>query len=243
MPKKEFRLNIEGATPEILPMARLAEYLTQLAVILGNKESVHFLRVEEGSARCIGLVDEAQEAAVIARVRGVSAGDAPKDALDSYERLHRFLKEDERSAELEVEDGEVVLAFPLHIDKKQETFGPFWQDGTLEGILMRIGGLDVTAHAHLIYQGTHYVCETNHEIAKELGHLLYRPIRVRGRGRWYRNADGDWELMKFEIQGLEELDDATLLEVVSRLRAIPDNDLLTVEDPLEDMNKLRHGEE
>ena len=50
---KEFRFKIEGKvngeemTPLTLPMARLAEYITDLAMIMGHRESVHFIKVYE----------------------------------------------------------------------------------------------------------------------------------------------------------------------------------------------------
>lgn len=50
---KEFRFVIEGdidghdITPLTLPMARLAEYLTDLAMLMGHHESVHLVNVAE----------------------------------------------------------------------------------------------------------------------------------------------------------------------------------------------------
>ena len=50
----EFKLSITGKingqdiTPLTLPMARLAEYLTDFATLLGNKEYVHFTNVRRG---------------------------------------------------------------------------------------------------------------------------------------------------------------------------------------------------
>jgi hypothetical protein len=38
------------------------------------------------------------------------------------------------------------------------------------------------------------------------------------------------------------LDDSSLPDVVSRLRAIPGNQLVTSKDPLADLRKIRHGE-
>jgi hypothetical protein len=244
MPKKELHFNIDGTSPHILPMARLAEYLRELASILGSEEGVHFLRVGEGSADCTMEVDEDEEAAIITRVQNVTVGDAPKESIKAYESLRALLQQDELSAELELDNGEVILEFPLPSDKQEETFGPFWQDGTLDGILVKIGGLDDTIPVHLINEGSHYICNTTKEVAKELAHRLYgSPIRVHGKGKWYRNAEGQWEMRWFNIDHFEDLDDASLTELVARLRAIPDNDLMSSKDPIGDMLKIRHGKE
>jgi hypothetical protein len=42
---------IDACTPETLPMARLAQYLADLAVLIGHKTSVHLIGIKEGSVR------------------------------------------------------------------------------------------------------------------------------------------------------------------------------------------------
>ena len=53
-----------------------------------------------------------------------------------------------------------------------------------------------------------------------------KTIRVHGKGKWYRNSEGKWELRWFDIRDFEELNDASLLDVIGRLRAVPHNDLM-----------------
>ena len=53
----EYRFRIDGFTPDTLPMARLAEYIADLAVIFGEKELVHFVGIEKGSAILIQKID------------------------------------------------------------------------------------------------------------------------------------------------------------------------------------------
>ncbi len=47
----------------------------------------------------------------------------------------------------------------------------------------------------------------------------------------------------FNIDRFEDLDTASLPELVARLRAIPDNALMSLEDPIGDILKIRRGEE
>ena len=64
---KELRFTIEGKidgvdfTPTTIPMSRLAEYLLDLATLLGHKESVHLIGVKDGSAQPVILYDETEE--------------------------------------------------------------------------------------------------------------------------------------------------------------------------------------
>jgi hypothetical protein len=46
----------------------------------------------------------------------------------------------------------------------------------------------------------------------------------------------------FDISDFEELDDSSIPEIVSRLRAIPGNPLMSSKDPLEEMRRVRYGE-
>ena len=233
---------ISEANPHKIPMTRLLEYLTELATVLGSRSEVHFLRVEDGSLPCYMEVEDAAEPVVISRARDVAKGEGTQEAQQAYRNLCAFLKDDEYSAELRSEIGDLIVDFPLAPDERP-IFGPFLEDGTLDGILINIGGTDDTVPVHLLSEGTRLKCNASVEMARRLGHyLLQKPIRVRGKGRWYRNAHGKWELHWFDILDFEELDDSSLPEVVSRLRAIRGNDLMSLTDPLEEMRKIRHGE-
>jgi hypothetical protein len=243
MRRKELHFSIEETTPYTLPMARLADYLRELANLFANEEKVHFLRVDEGSADCTMEVEEEIEPLINERVTRAAKGQGPKQAVRAYKSLRSFLEKDEKSAYMEWKDGDVIVHFPKKPGIGAETFGPFWQEGSLDGILWKIGGLDATVPVHLYYEGAHHICNTTREVAKDLGHHLYgRPIRVHGRGKWYRNTEGKWELRWFDIYRFEPLSDDSLLDVVARLRAISGNDLMNSKDPLGAMHKIRHGE-
>lgn len=243
MPRKELHFSIEDATPYSLSMARLVQYLKELAQLFANEDKVHFLRVDEGSAACTMEIEEEAVPSVSERVERAAKGHGPTQAISAYKSLRLLLEKDDKSAYMEWKDGDVIAHFPKKPGSGVETFGPFWQEGTLEGILWKIGGLDATVPVHLIYDGAHHICNTTREVAKELAHHLYgQPIRAHGRGKWYRNADGNWELRWFDIYRFEPLSDDNLLDVVARLRAIPNNDLVKSNDPLGVMHEIRHGE-
>jgi len=191
MAKKEIRFHIEGTTPHTISMARLAEYLAELATLFGNKKHVHFLRVETGSAPCVIEVDEEYEAKVFHRVKRAMLKRGPKDATKANSALRAMLKEDEFWADLKQDNGNVVASYPLITAKRQETFGPFWQDGSLDGMVVRLGGIDETLPVHLVYEGRQYICNAGREIVKQLGPRIWgNPVRVHGRGKWYRNEQG-----------------------------------------------------
>jgi hypothetical protein len=242
--KKEIRFHIEGTTRDSLPMTRLVEYLSELAKLFGNKQHVHFLGVEPGSETCVVGVDQEYEEPVLTRIKNAELKRGPKDVVSAGRNLRAMLKKDEFWADFKRENGEVVASYPLVTEKKKETFGPFWQEGSLDGIIVRLGGIDETLPVHLNYEGRTYICNASRSVVKELGpHIWGDPVRVHGRGKWYRNEQGVWEMEFFDIQSWDPLEQSTLSDAIARLRAIPGNDLKSLEDPLAEMRKIRHGED
>ncbi len=47
--QNEYRFVIDALRPDAISMARLAEYMGELARLLGETRHVHFLRLDEGS--------------------------------------------------------------------------------------------------------------------------------------------------------------------------------------------------
>lgn len=195
----EQRLTIDGLTPDTLTMERLAKYLGELAKLLGHEEAVHFRAVERGSAVLAYWLDEAEAPKVAARLAAVQTGDGPEKAMRAYRTLNKKLAQDQAIARVLDEAGAVIIHFPGHQAAKAEAFGPFTQRGSLEGVVVKVGGLDETAHVTLEDGDTHWVgCQASREIASELGRHLYGGrVRVHSVGRWRRDQDGVWHLDRF----------------------------------------------
>lgn len=241
MPTREMRFKIEGTTPHTLPMKELAEVLKKLAVLYGNEEFVHFLKVEEGSTECVAEVEEQAEAEVIHRTEGAAKGQGPKEAIEGYEALYEFLERRDWSGKIVSEGGDLVAEFLPRREAPQPVIGPVWQEGVLDGILTRIEGIDQTVHVTLISEYRRKA-EMSPDLSRRIRAFFLEPIRLIGRGKWFRTAEGKWELEKFIAQDFESPEVSSLPEVVSRLRAIPDNDLMRLKDPLGEMRRIRHGE-
>lgn len=242
MPRKELRFNIKNASPHTLPMSRLAEYLKKLSTVLGNEDRVHFLRMEEGSAPALIEIDDEIEPIIVSRARDAAIGQGPKEAVQAFASLRDALEQDGLMADLEKEEGEVITEFVPSTKEEGEAFGPVWQEGSIDGLLTRIEGVDETIHATLLFEGSRYKGECNREIGVQLGPRFYKMIRVFGREKWWRTAEGRWELEKIIIHSVDDIEDVSLLDTVARLRAIPDNELNKLVDPIGEMLKIRRGE-
>jgi hypothetical protein len=238
---KKLIFKINEPKPNEISMTRLLDYLTELATMLGNRNDVHFLKVEEGSTEAFVEVEEKVLPEVEKRVQDITAGNGTTEGRQALKSFLSFLAADGYTAGLLNEERNTITEF-FPPTEENRAYGPFKQVGTLDGILLKVGGKDSSIPVQVLVDGKTEFCTTDIETARKMGHLLQKPIRVYGDAIWIRTQTGKWELDDFYIVKFEELDSASLLDVVARLRAIPDNDLNSLEDPLEDMRRIRHGE-
>lgn len=219
----EYTFKIDAFTPDTIPMARLAEYMAALADLIGHKDSTHFVRLTEGSAKLVHRIEATDAPKVERRLREVIDGTPAKEACRAFSRLDELLADDNATGELQVTGGALVIEFPGRTRPKRLTFPPFRQDGSIEGQLVSVGGRDTSAHA-ILQDGavTFTGCTLSRELARDLGKHLYGPkIRFTGNGRWERQVDGAWKLLDFRVDHFDVLDNSPLPEVLNDLRALP----------------------
>lgn len=220
--RHEYRLRIDVFSVDSLPMARLAEYMSHLARLLGEQERVHFARLEQGSAVLVSSIEGPAAQKVGERLQKVREGDGPKDAMQAYAALDTLLAKDSAVATLTGEGGAEIIAFPGRTRPKPMRYGPFREYGSLDGTVIRIGGRDDTIPVLMKdAEGAEFPCQTTVEMSKQLAaHYRGATVRVHGNGRWVREEDGSWTLQGFDIDRFEVLDDSPLMDVVAKLRAV-----------------------
>src|SRR5260370_33494823 len=125
-------------------MAGVAEYMAQLATMLGEPTSVHFVKLKRGSTRIVHKVQAEAVPKVRERVRAVREGDAPRDSLRAYDTVNRMLRDVNRDGALteapDTATEAIIIQFP-GIQSSEEKFT--MQDrGTIDGEIVRVGGLN-----------------------------------------------------------------------------------------------------
>jgi hypothetical protein len=219
--REQYRFTIDVFSVDSIPMSRLAEYMGELAKLLGEPERVHFSHLEPGSAVLVSTVEQPAVPKVAERLERVKRGDAPKDAMQAFAAIDTMLAKDNAVGALTSADTAQVIPFPGRTRPKPVRYGPFREHGSLEGVLIRIGGRDETIPVLLQDGDAMLSCQTSREISKRLAiHYLGSTLRVHGDGKWVREENGTWQLLEFYIEDFELLDDAPLLDVVSKLQAV-----------------------
>ena len=238
---KQHRFKIDVFTPETLPMERLAEYMLQFAKLLGEPEKVHFVDVEVGSAVLLARIEEVAAPKIARRLSDAARGQGDPDALKALQALDDLLANDNAVGQLLDDSGAEIIAFLGRNRPKPLEYGPFREDGVLEGVIIKIGGKGETVPIWLQDNERTHRCAASRPLARRLAkHYDGGLLRVSGTGSWVRLATGAWLMRSFEVKEFELLDNAPLAEVIKRLHNIQGANW--GEDPIAEMIRLRTGE-
>lgn len=247
---QEFRFKIDDLTLDTMPMKRLAEYLTDLAILLGQSKDVHLASVQSGSVEALvrteaNLVSKIEQRVTsAARQGGKKPSAGASEAMRAYKAITEKLKQDKTGAVFMFEAGAEIIRFPSGKKEPTVTLGPFNQEGSLDGVIVRLGGINDPVPVHLESDSQTYQCLASRIVAREMAkHIFDTPVRVYGVGRWFRNATGEWALESFTIRDFHPLIDESLISVVAKLRAVPGNDWSQLDNPLNEADRLRNGDE
>jgi len=220
--KEILTFKIDAWTPETIPMARLAEYMRLVAALYGEQGEVHSRRLKKGSAVLESTVAREAFPKVVTRLQALKTMTPPEDLAKTFEQIDDLLRSDNAVGTVSRPKGGKILEFPGRKAPKPEAMS-LTQPTTVDGVVMRVGGIDETIPVVLVDNDrVVYRCTIRgRERARELAKYLYgAPIRVSGTGKWIRNTDGRWELDHLLVASFEELDDKPLDEVVNELRAM-----------------------
>jgi hypothetical protein len=239
---REYKFEIDAFSPDTIPLARLSQYLADVAKMMGHESSVHLSRIETGSTVPIIRVDWEAEPKVRERLLAVKVNQGPAEARRAYKEINKRLIEDNANGILIDPSLTNIISFPGRDGANQPQFGPVAQPGVFQGILIKLGGENDPVPVHLQDGDEKHIVLAQRRIAKQLAVHLFGPvIRVEGNGRWQRNRMGDWEMLEFRVTNFDVLPDGGLKSGVEALRAIPaawkDSD-----NPIEDLLRIRAGE-
>ncbi len=245
---KRLIFHIDVYSPDTIPMAKLAAYMEDFAALLGKDNAVHFDGLAPGSTRIKARVEFEDMPKVTNRLDDIRRGNPPKDAAKLFNEIDIRLASDNATGRILAEDdGGIItaelLTFLGRDCPKVQSYGPFTQEGSLDGLLISIGGKDESISLRLQNGETIYSkCETTRVIARELGKHLFEPIRIFGSGRWTRETDGTWILLGFRVTWFDALDKTSLRDLTTALRAVKGSEWKEIADPLAELADMRRDD-
>jgi hypothetical protein len=245
MPKsrkhREYRFEIDAFSPATIPMSRLAEYVSDLAKMFGNNNSVHLLKIAEGSTVPVVMVEWEAEPKVRDRLRAIKSHEAPDEAQQAAKDINRRLLQDNATGVLMDPVGSKLFRFPGREAATRMEFGPINQPGVFQGIPIKVGGENDPVPVHLEDGKEKYIVLARRSLAKEIAQILFTSVvRVEGTGRWIRHTDGEWEMLSFHASSFRIIEDADIRKNIGELRKVP-GEWKELEDPLGELEQIRRG--
>lgn len=238
---REYRFEMDAFTPATIPMARLAEYVSDLAKMFGNNSNVHLARIEPGSTVPVILVDWEAEPKVRERLKAIRTHEAPEEAQQAAKDLDRLLMQDNAKAAVVDPAGSKVFRFRGRENATKLEFGPITQPGVFQGIPIKVGGENDPVPVHLEDGNDKTIILAKRSLAKEIAqHLFTSVVRVEGMGRWIRHTDGEWEMLSFQATSFKVIEDAGIRRNIEDLRQVP-AEWKKLDDPLAELEQIRRG--
>lgn len=243
---KTYTFCIEGCTPKTIPGFRFAVYLQNFAQILGHPRGVHFHNVTKGRTKIALVVDPDSERPIEEHLSQQARGGGNTAAIKARRKINKMLAEDKTTGYIyEGADTECrIIDFPGVNMQRQETFGPFCQQGSLDGILTGIIGVKEKELVQIhLDRGKNKLTEieANRKIACELVQHLFKYVRIFGTETRLRNENGIWILKKFQIDKYKILRTSKLTDVMNQMQAVEGSEWKKMEDPLAVWRRLRDG--
>ena len=222
-------------------MARLAEYVTDLASMLGQEEHVHLVEIRESSTVLVPVVDEIAFQKVQKQVIAIRNGSASQKAMKLYESIDHRLVDDGASAVLRGAYGAVVQ-FPGNSNQPvSEDLGPVIEPESIDGEIIQIGGRDETISVYIRDKHeTPVICTTTRDKGRSLAKLIFQQVRINGQATWTR-ANNRWKRTHFSIDSWCELTERSLESTIQQLRDVPTPNIDKI-DPFAILADLRGGD-
>lgn len=238
--KNEVKFKFEGKDSESIPMVRLAEYLLDLANLLGEHENVHFVRLERGTTVLVQSIERESLEAVISRMESVLDKSASSDVVSAFEKFNRNLINDNVTGSLYTGDHRIEIACPGEY-QNQSRLEATRESDYIDGVVIRVGGKGDMVPVYLQNRNVMHICIATRETATSLAPYLFGPVlRVHGKCRWQQSATGGWHMKQFIIQQFEEIDTSPLSAVVDRLRSVEGSGWADIEDPVAELERIRN---
>lgn len=241
-----FTFYIAAYSPETIPMARLARYMQAFAAMLGHEHGVHFDHLKPGSTQVVTRIEREEIPKVADQLDRVRRREANQEALRAWDEIDRLLAEDNATGYVYAGSNQSaqIIEFPGVKRPKPVRYGPFKQEGSIDGILVSVTGADQTIHVQLQNGNLKYTgIETDRETARRLAQHFFEPVRIHGSGRWLREEDGSWTLKNFKVRGFDTLKASALVESVEALRSVQGSHWAEMDDPLAALDELRDSKD
>jgi hypothetical protein len=216
----EIIFELKGRMPHQIPLARMASYMHEFAVLIGAADAAFFSEIRKGSTRIAARPREAGgQSTIRRRVLNASIGKGPREAVAAFKKLTELANVDRAPAK--ITDGRTAI---VYLPTNLPTYEPLRliERGHITGILegvYRDGQKGVKARIRPDKEPL-VICTVAAAVGKNMGGLFLDYVRAYGCGHWRRDLTGKWLCENFHIENIDRISGASLRDAVREIRAI-----------------------
>ncbi len=235
-------LRIMRRDPDAVPMARLGEYISEFAALIGAENKPVFLGIKNASTGLRAYTPPDRTPYSRARIKQAKSDPASKPARHLH-TIEEMLGADS-IAEAQLLDGDDNVIYVMFGHKEEDPSAErLSQEGWVDGVVTGLVGADDTMHLHL---RDHFDRDLKLNIRDEalardiLTHFRIGSVRLCVRGTWVRTENG-WspEASKCTVQRFETLQDTPLSQVLSAASRVKSNGWRELKDPIGEWENIR----
>lgn len=239
--KKTYLFRILEKSPKQIPMDRLGEYICAFASLIGKENLPTLDGIQVSSTGLPSLVPDNRCEFVDKRIEEAANDPQSNPGLAAL-RLDKMLFEDGVTAKLYNRQKNVIYVFKGHQDDLADEISVI-QSGCVDGVVVGLQGADKTMHLQIknVANKTQRFIVKDEELARQLiTQFKNGSVRLNVYGKWINSIDG-WlpEPNKCVVQSFEVLDDLSLVDIFTTLRAIPNNGWSQIENPVKLWEEIR----
>lgn len=234
----KYKFRIHNTNPSTMPMARVAQYIAELARLMGCQETTHLVAIESASLGIVSSVRNEDVPLISPRIRQATFDDEKNEASSAWNKLNILLGEDNCTADLPLPNSAEIIRFPgtKPLNKSLRVVN---QPTTIQGKLIRIQGAGEKVRIGLDIDGGLTAGISVHSSqAHELAQYFQKVVRLNGEGKWKRDENGAWSLDSLDVTSFEVPEDITLREALGRLQNLfPRGKGKEVSESIEELRK------
>jgi hypothetical protein len=207
----DYSLRLGGVTLEGLGLARLAEYMTGFAELLGEDAHPVFAGVVKGSV-VLRVKDRSEVPAVTRSRLRRAANDPGEPAHRPYAKLSKLLLVDGARGIVLDRCKVPVVEFPTKAEPHRAQPQEFVvsESAEIDGVIVAVEGIDDTAHLGVQDQATRQVvriqCRDMRLARMAAANFRGEVLRIRVHGTWRRDSAGQWSPLSIYADAIEPLD-------------------------------------
>ena len=239
---QEYHFRIGAYSPKTLPLGRLIKYLAQIERLYSGSDKVHLVGALKTNSTSLPMFVEGdfEDEFVVTPVKA-SRGEASATQNEAFKQLAHLSYQDGKPLFLCTSANDNIFEFPMRpveqiIEEDELDFEGIKKQMTIIGRIYRLGSSAPTAKINQVWIEEKFTKKrftnawaTNAQV-REFADKFKNYMIIDGTGTLNRKQNGEWDLIRFDIDSFSTSDDApksTVFQEIEKAGRVWPSDILS----------------